>query len=350
MAACIAVTLVLKVSIAAQVSIHKSPIRTSRSLKSSLPISVTGEDAAKHLLSTSTTYAPPVSVEVEGNVRLHIVIDELGLVSATKVLSGHKWLQTSAQEIVKRWAYRPFERNGKPVTAETAVEVQFKKNPEDQTYKVWSAAQDNANRLLLNGERQAAIEAFRQSVLAAEKVGDIELADTLGELARALIFNGRYDLAFPVQHRRLIVLLRSRIQNPPEIAQARTDLAMSYVKQNDFEDAASVARPAIPILEEYRAKAKDTDNRAALERSLAVAYFSLAVIYDKTGKAAMAETLYKNSIEIGRKTLSPDEAALVMRLYAAMLRKHGSPEKAGALEADATALQLNLQPTESNKK
>jgi periplasmic protein TonB len=63
----------------------------------------------------------------EGTVVLKAVIDESGKVAGTKVVEGDPVLASAATRAVRQWRYRPYLRDGKPVTFQTIVLVDFQK-------------------------------------------------------------------------------------------------------------------------------------------------------------------------------------------------------------------------------
>lgn len=62
---------------------------------------------------------------IQGTVKLRAVIGTDGLIKDVKVIDGHPMLTSSAVEAVRRWKYRPYLVNGKPVEVETSILVNF---------------------------------------------------------------------------------------------------------------------------------------------------------------------------------------------------------------------------------
>jgi TonB family protein len=85
------------------------------------------DEAAKHIISKPWPAYPPLAEQarIQGNVILEVPIYESGTVSAIRLVSGHPLLAQAALEDVKKWKFRPFELDGKPVTALTFVMVTF---------------------------------------------------------------------------------------------------------------------------------------------------------------------------------------------------------------------------------
>ena len=62
----------------------------------------------------------------EGTVILAATVMEDGTVSDVKVVDGPPELAPSAVDAVKHWRYEPFELDGKPVTHEIGIKIDFK--------------------------------------------------------------------------------------------------------------------------------------------------------------------------------------------------------------------------------
>jgi TonB family protein len=74
---------------------------------------------------------PPIYPElarqarIQGTVILEAIIDHDGNVVSLKLVSGHPMLAPAAIEAVKQWKYRPYLFNGKPVSVDTQMQVNF---------------------------------------------------------------------------------------------------------------------------------------------------------------------------------------------------------------------------------
>jgi TonB family protein len=66
-----------------------------------------------------------VSKGVQGKVWIHLIISETGDVESTDVLSGDPDLARAAQDAMKKWKFKPYIRNGKPVKVNTKMPVDF---------------------------------------------------------------------------------------------------------------------------------------------------------------------------------------------------------------------------------
>lgn len=64
-------------------------------------------------------------LEVDGVVKLDAVVDEDGNVAQTRIISGPRALQHSAQQAVMLWLFEPARQNGKPVASHMTLTVVF---------------------------------------------------------------------------------------------------------------------------------------------------------------------------------------------------------------------------------
>ena len=94
---------------------------------SDTPHKVSPEEAASHLIDRIAPKYPAIAetAHVQGTVALGIDISESGTVTAVSVLSGHPILIVAAIDAVKKWRYKPFLAEEKPVAVHTIVLVPF---------------------------------------------------------------------------------------------------------------------------------------------------------------------------------------------------------------------------------
>ncbi len=77
---------------------------------------------------------------VQGDVKLDIVIGKNGAVKSANVTDGPKELTKAAIDAVKHWRYQPTVSNGKAIEVETAVDLQFKLTKPPATKSTKAAA------------------------------------------------------------------------------------------------------------------------------------------------------------------------------------------------------------------
>lgn len=79
------------------------------------------------LVSSTRPLYPPMArrQRVQGEVLLHVLVDQAGKVQEMRVLSGPPALHDAAREALQQWKYEPAMLNGKPVAMHTTVSIKF---------------------------------------------------------------------------------------------------------------------------------------------------------------------------------------------------------------------------------
>src|SRR3954463_16569819 len=97
----------------------------STALAQDRPIRVGGNVAEANCVSKVNPVYPAEAKQqrIQGTVRLEIIIDKLGHVSQTSVVSGPPELIQSAADAVQQWVYKPTLLNGEPVFVQTTVDI-----------------------------------------------------------------------------------------------------------------------------------------------------------------------------------------------------------------------------------
>jgi len=92
------------------------------------PIVLTGKDMRERIVYRVAPMYPPLArqARIQGTVVLRIVINALGEVRDTQLVSGHPMLAQAAVEAVRKWRYTPCESDGKAVEIQTDVQVVFR--------------------------------------------------------------------------------------------------------------------------------------------------------------------------------------------------------------------------------
>jgi TonB family protein len=92
------------------------------------------ESAARHNLTKSPeAIYPPIAkaAHVTGSVTIEIQVDASGHVSSAKVLGGPPMLQGAAVDAVKTWEFKPFQKDGQPISATTKITIPFSSGTPD---------------------------------------------------------------------------------------------------------------------------------------------------------------------------------------------------------------------------
>jgi TonB family protein len=308
------------------------------------PIQISSKEANDNLqVKVPPEYPPEAQAKgIEGTVQLRVIIDERGNVIDAKVVSGNPLLIPPAIVAVKRYPYRPFTRGGKRVSVSTLVDVPFELHPVN-TYGDWNGHRDAARQMRQDGRTDAALGELQKALVEPRKLGDIEVADTYGDIAEVCYRDGRYEDARHALEERLLTLKRSRVQDETEIANTESNLAGSFFEQGEVDKAEELLKLAIPVQDRYFRRASFEGTKQGYAEKLAGSVEMLARVYDLKGRLSEAEPLYKRAVSLGKNILHPDIEAALMMNYADMLVRAGRPDEAAKLRENATALQLDLK-------
>jgi TonB family protein len=95
----------------------------------STAIILSSKGAEKRLAHSVTPKYPPAerSGQAEGTVVLKEIVDETGQVAGVRLVEGDPLLANAAIQAVKQWRYRPYTRDGKTLSFQTVVIVDFQR-------------------------------------------------------------------------------------------------------------------------------------------------------------------------------------------------------------------------------
>lgn len=65
-------------------------------------------------------------LKIQGTVELSVVVTESGEVAKVDIVSGNPVLTAPSVQAVKRWKFKPFTEDGKPIRVQAPVTVDFK--------------------------------------------------------------------------------------------------------------------------------------------------------------------------------------------------------------------------------
>ena len=91
----------------------------------------TGPMSVGSLTEYATNRATPIypsfarTAHAVGMVRVDVIVDESGEVASIEKTSGPSLLQGAAKDAVRKWRFKPFERNGQPVKASGFINFNF---------------------------------------------------------------------------------------------------------------------------------------------------------------------------------------------------------------------------------
>ncbi len=110
------------------VSTERVPVQAAPAPTPPVPVKVSQGVVQGALIFKVNPEYPAVArtARVQGSVLMHAIIGTDGTIQRLQVISGNPLLVRSAMEAVKRWRYRPYLLDGKPVEVETNITVNFK--------------------------------------------------------------------------------------------------------------------------------------------------------------------------------------------------------------------------------
>jgi protein TonB len=91
------------------------------------PIRVAQVSPGVLIYKVNPQYPPAArSARVQGSVVMRATIGTDGTIQQLRVVSGNPLLVNAAMDAVKKWRYRPYLLDGKPVEGETNITINFK--------------------------------------------------------------------------------------------------------------------------------------------------------------------------------------------------------------------------------
>ncbi|MBX3244731.1 MAG: energy transducer TonB [Acidobacteria bacterium] len=110
----------------------QTTVSESEENKNSAPASSPDEPIEAGALNGYAVNNPPPQypaaarqLRATGIVRVDIVVDEEGNVAEIKKMQGHTLLQNAARDAIKKWKFKPFTRDGRPVSAVGFINFNF---------------------------------------------------------------------------------------------------------------------------------------------------------------------------------------------------------------------------------
>jgi periplasmic protein TonB len=87
------------------------------------------QEEAVALLTTRVAPVYPAlarQARIQGDVVIRLTIDEAGVPTDIRLVSGHPMLSPAALDAVKQWRFRPYQMDEKAVEADTQITVRFR--------------------------------------------------------------------------------------------------------------------------------------------------------------------------------------------------------------------------------
>jgi len=92
------------------------------------PKKITRAEALGAMVTRVQPDYPPIAkqLRIQGTVELQLLVAETGEVSKVDIVSGNPMLTGPSAQAVKRWKFKPFVENGKPIRVLAPVTIDFK--------------------------------------------------------------------------------------------------------------------------------------------------------------------------------------------------------------------------------
>ena len=92
------------------------------------PRKVTRAEALSAVVSKVQPEYPPMAkqLRVEGTVELEVLISETGAVAKVRIVSGNAILTASSADCVRKWKFKPFIAEGKPIQVLAPITLNYK--------------------------------------------------------------------------------------------------------------------------------------------------------------------------------------------------------------------------------
>ena len=170
------------------------------------PTRVASSEATTHLIQRVDPAIPPLAkaARVGGTVKLEVTISESGDVARVKIISGHPMLVTAVVDAVKKWKYKPFERDGKLIQLITQVELTFPggMSQEESAVRNKFFPVENECRSLLNKDQYTAAETkCREAVEISNQLPTevvLERSSARSLLANSIFLQKRFEESVPI--------------------------------------------------------------------------------------------------------------------------------------------------------
>ena len=272
---------------------------------------ISPNEAKENLTTFVQPEYPPLAkaTGIMGIVRASVVIDEMGGVKNLKLISGHPMLAPSALESIRKWKYKPFQVDGKPVAVRTEVEVSIPEkitqsdiDQERQERKFqdtyWLNAREG-REALKKGDFAKTDAKLHVAQVAAEERGAqkwLELADVITALADSKSQQTDYAEAESLLKQSLSIHQKHQRRDEAEVAGAEFKLAALYVQMHRQAEAEPLLLESARVWELRLAKAPPPEAKNSYGWHLALSYFAAAQIAAENGRVEEAQSRCRKAI------------------------------------------------------
>ena len=268
---------------------------------------VSQEEAKQHLLKQGGPIYPPnaFAANIQGVVKLELLIDERGAVSGAKIVTGHPLLTQMAKDSMLRWTFRPFTVNGSvtPVIAE--MEMRFAigsmpANDERKRREAYTKAMAEAVKALQAAKFHVAEERASEALAAAQAGGDhewIRLAEANALLGHARFGQRRYPEA-EGSYTQAVEIRRSHLKtDDPKLGEAYSALGMCLLAEGKRDDGESALAKSVEILKPQLPLAENAEAKRGYSRIIALHSFDLARIAGSRRDLEQAKARCRDAVD-----------------------------------------------------
>jgi TonB family protein len=272
-------------------------------------------EGARHLLAHADPLYPPIAkaAHVQGSVVLHVDVNEQGVVTKVEAIGGPPMLKGTAIDAVKKWSYKPFELDGKPIAAHVVVSVPFSLGIPASTEKNDNAVgqayfpkADECRNANATGQWTRAVALCSELVAIADRFPDPstrmnEIRGAYQDYGEALAFSGDLPKALVEFHRTTELAEKSLTFKDAEYGtayywQAFAEHAskMPVEAERDYSVAEDSYRKAIVNL---------PDMKQIYSRYLAHTLVYHSVLAKQTGRDEQATKMQEEALQLDPKAL-----------------------------------------------
>lgn len=221
------------------------------------PTQVPPSEAKTHLVQHVDPEIPLLAkaAKIGGTVKLEVTISESGDVAAVQTISGHPMLVPSAIDAVRRWKYKPFEKDGKPIQVITEVELDFPKGMSDEESAVlreFFPTENDCRDLINKGQYIAAETKCREAVEISNRLPKEAVLERYGArslLANSIFLQERYEESIPIYEEALKLDLGYLKPDDADLASNYWNLGRAYAMTQKFDKADELYARAVSAFE-----------------------------------------------------------------------------------------------------
>lgn len=258
------------------------------------------EEAARQIDKQVVPDYPPIAkaARIQGVVRIQIRVTENGEVTNLRVISGHPMLVQAAMDAVRKWKYKPFLRDGQPVSIETIAEVNFGGSISAKSAEL-DKKFETARHICENGLREQSstvVESCRASQALAERLPEKSWLDksmSAKELGLAYFGARQFNEALDWFKTELAMIEKHEKPDEAEVGEAARDVAMGLHIVGNFKEAEPYYLRSLTIIEGCLNRTEWDEMRRNYRKEMAYTLQLYIKMLEKQGRNSEAEAASK---------------------------------------------------------